>query len=606
MKKSLLTNRLKYLLVLLLAAMTTTRAVAQEAYAVLTGAKLTFYYDTRKNYRSGTVYYPNKDDELTPGWWNVRTQVTLVDFDPSFAQARPTTTHCWFYMSYLSSITGINYLNTSEVTSMGAMFRSCSRLTSLDVSGFNTSKVKDMSSMFYECGSLTSLDVSSFDLSSVEDMSYMFYGCKGLQSLNISLTDILGSQNLTDTHGMFYKCSGMTEVDLRGLNTSGVSDMSHMFRECSSLKKVSVSHLWDTNKVTDSEHMFTGCSNLVGTRGTRFTTSHVNSDYAHVDYGSSYPGYFSSSFSSFGWDREAYTFWNEEKKSFIFYYDEFLNARKSIAGCTSLDKWRYMNFSPEFRDKVQYCEFDPSFADVRPESMTGWFYGLSKLKGIKGMENLNTSEVTSMRDLFLNCYSLSAIDLSYFNTSKVETMEGMFNYCSNLTDIDVSSFNTENVTNMQCMFLGCERLSVLDLSNFNTRKVTDMSYMFALCRRLQTIYVGDNWSTANVTESQGMFRDCVDLVGGAGTNFISSYIDASRAHVDGGAANPGYLTEKPSHIPGDVNQDGSVNINDVVAIINVMAGTASWANANVNNDPEGAVDINDVVAVINIMAGLSP
>ncbi len=55
---------------------------------------------------------------------------------------------------------------------------------------------------------------------------------------------------------------------------------------------------------------------------------------------------------------------------------------------------------------------------------------------------------------------------------------------------------------------------------------------------------------------------------------------------------------------GDVNEDDEVNINDVVAIINVMAGTAEWPNANVNGDPEGNVDINDVVAVINIMAGL--
>ena len=54
---------------------------------------------------------------------------------------------------------------------------------------------------------------------------------------------------------------------------------------------------------------------------------------------------------------------------------------------------------------------------------------------------------------------------------------------------------------------------------------------------------------------------------------------------------------------GDVNLDGSVDINDVVAIINVMAGTANWPNANVNDDSEGKVDINDVVVVINIMAG---
>jgi hypothetical protein len=52
---------------------------------------------------------------------------------------------------------------------------------------------------------------------------------------------------------------------------------------------------------------------------------------------------------------------------------------------------------------------------------------------------------------------------------------------------------------------------------------------------------------------------------------------------------------------GDVNLDGSVDISDIVAIINQMAGTASWQNANVNNDDN--VDISDIVAVINIMAG---
>ena len=63
-----------------------------------------------------------------------------------------------------------------------------------------------------------------------------------------------------------------------------------------------------------------------------------------------------------------------------------------------------------------------------------------------------------------------------------------------------------------------------------------------------------------------------------------------------------YYSSEVASIPGDVNEDGLVNINDVVAIINVMAGTASWPNANVNADPQGSVDINDVVAVINIMA----
>lgn len=71
-------------------------------------------------------------------------------------------------------------------------------------------------------------------------------------------------------------------------------------------------------------------------------------------------------------------------------------------------------------------------------------------------------------------------------------------------------------------------------------------------------------------------------------------------------ANPmgglGKATTLPFLLPGDVNEDGHVDINDVVAVINHMAGTASWKNANVNGDLQGDVDINDVVAIINIMA----
>jgi hypothetical protein len=57
----------------------------------------------------------------------------------------------------------------------------------------------------------------------------------------------------------------------------------------------------------------------------------------------------------------------------------------------------------------------------------------------------------------------------------------------------------------------------------------------------------------------------------------------------------------PEHLHGDVNEDGKVDISDVVAAINQMAGQATWRYADVNED--GKVDISDIVAIINIMAG---
>ena len=62
------------------------------------------------------------------------------------------------------------------------------------------------------------------------------------------------------------------------------------------------------------------------------------------------------------------------------------------------------------------------------------------------------------------------------------------------------------------------------------------------------------------------------------------------------------VTVAPEGIKGDVNGDGAVDIADVVAVYNIMAGNNSNGyNGDVNKD--GATDIADVVAIYNIMAG---
>ena len=52
--------------------------------------------------------------------------------------------------------------------------------------------------------------------------------------------------------------------------------------------------------------------------------------------------------------------------------------------------------------------------------------------------------------------------------------------------------------------------------------------------------------------------------------------------------------------PADVNSDNTVDISDIVAVINVIAGTDSNSKADVNAD--GKTDISDIVAVINNIA----
>ena len=456
-KKSLIIR----LFAVLAAMMCALGASAAEAYACYTSSNttLTFYYDNYRSSRPGTTYDLNTGSDYTD--WDedgTKSYVTKVVFDPSFAGARPTTTCDWFYgMGNLQSFTGISYLNTSEVTNMSLMFQSCTQLTSLDLSHFNTSKVTKMNGMFSNCSSLTSLDLSSF-------------------------------------------------------NTSKVTNMGWMFSNCSNLRTIYVGNSWSTAAVTSSTNMFSDCTSLVGGQGTTYNASNPkDKTYAHIDGGTSNPGYFTEF-------KEAYACYTSSNTTLTFYYD---SQRSSRTGTTY--DLNTGNNNPGWETdgtnaNVTKVVFNSSFANARPTTTYHWFYNMGNLQSITGIEYLNTSEVTKM--------------------------VWMFGYCVSLTSLDLSHFNTSKVTNMGEMFYNCSGLTSLDLSSFNTSKVNQMDYMFCYCSNLRTVYVGNGWSTAAVTNSDNMFKYCTSLVGGQGTTYnASNPKDKTYAHIDGGPSNPGYFTD---------------------------------------------------------------
>ena len=129
---------------------------------------------------------------------------------------------------------------------------------------------------------------------------------------------------------------------------------------------------------------------------------------------------------------------------------------------------------------------------------------------IEGLENLDTSNVTSMSHMFYYCRNLTTLDVSSFDTSNVKNMGSMFSYCRNLTTLDVSNFDTRNVTSMSYMFQNCNNLMNLDVSNFDTSNVTNMRGMFMSCHNLVKLDVS-NFDTSNVTSMIFMFFYCSKL-----------------------------------------------------------------------------------------------
>ena len=106
-----------------------------------------------------------------------------------------------------------------------------------------------------------------------------------------------------------------------------------------------------------------------------------------------------------------------------------------------------------------------TYMAVSPTSTDSWFSGFTNVSDINLLW-LNTSDVTSMQNMFYNCSNLYRItSLSSFNTSNVTNMNYMFQNCSRLASLDISKFDTSNVANMRSMFSGCSSLASITLGD---------------------------------------------------------------------------------------------------------------------------------------------
>lgn len=251
-------------------------------------------------------------------------------------------------------------------------------------------------------------------------------------------------------------------------------------------------------------------------------------------------------------NRTDYAEYDSETGTLTFKYGnkpEGDNVFETIYDMTAYKK-KYGNgfISPwyDLHSELKTIVFDESYSEVLPTNTSLWFAGLDKLTTIKGIEYLNTSEVTDMRD----------------------------------------------------MFWACSNLYQIDLRNFDTRNVTNMSGMFADCSALTAIYVGENWSTEKVSSGSSLFSGCNQLVGGSGTVFDSNHTGLDYARIDGGGF-AGYLST--IFIMGDVNGDWTISIKDVNLVVEYLMGRVpekfNFFAADMNKDYK--LDAADLVLLIN-------
>ena len=408
----------------------------------------------------------------------------------SFKTGQVTTMENMFCDCSTLETLDVSSFNTENVTTMLGMFNNCSSLRSLNLPGFNTANVTQMSSMFIKCSSLRSLDLSSFNTRKVTYMQNMFEGCTNLESIDLSSFD---TENMRSMTGMFFSCTKLETLDLSSFATPKMVTMESAFENCENLKTIYVTSAFTTDKVNLGSSAFDGCVNLPN-----FNPAKTGEEMAHTGVG----GYLTAATAS--WVR-----WDAPTGTLSFHRGATKPEGDNIYGLQYGDRQDWNDHAAEIKKVV----FKAGFRDETLTRCSKWFSGCMNLTSIEGIENLNTSNVKYMNEMFGQCSNLETLDLSHFNTEKVENMSNMFNGCTKLHDLNISSFNTENVTNMYGMFYGCSSLETLDLSHFNTRYVRKdgMYYMFNGCSSLSSLDVSNFTTDKNQMSLDAMFQGCSSL-----------------------------------------------------------------------------------------------
>lgn len=417
--------------------------------------------------------------------------VSLTELDLSGSNAEKVKNmNSMFYGCVALSNLNLSGFKTGSLTEMRYLFSSCHSLESLDLSGFNTENVTSMVSMFSQCSSLRSLDLSSFNTSKVIGMNLMFYNCTNLESIDLSSFE---TENLQQMPHMFYSCTKLETLDLSSFATPNMTSMLSAFQNCKNLKTIYVTSAFTTDKVTEGPQAFAGCVNLPN-----YNPDKTGVEMAHTGEG----GYLTAATAS--WVR-----WDAPTGTLSFHRSATKPAGDNIL---DLGYGNYPNWDTHAAE-IKKVVFKAGFRDETHTTCSKWFSGCTNLTSIEGIENLNTSNVKYMNEMFGQCSNLETLDLSHFNTEKVGNMSNMFNGCTKLRDLNISSFNTENVTNMYGMFYGCSSLDSLDLSHFNTRYVRNgqMNYMFNGCSSLSYLNVSNFTTDKPGMQLDGLFQGCSSL-----------------------------------------------------------------------------------------------
>ena len=352
----------------------------------------------------------------------------------------------------------------------------------------------------------------------VTDMSYMFRNCSSLTSLDVTK---LNTANVSNMSYMFSGCTNLTSLDVTKFNTANVTNMSDMFRNCSALTSLDVSK-FNTVNVTNMGRMFSNCSALTSLDVTNFNTEKVT-----------YMVYMFSGCSKL-------TSLDASKFNTV----NVTNMGRMFSNCSALTSLDVTNFNTKKVTNMGRMFFEcqalttiyasSKFVTTQVSQSSDMFYNCKKLKGEEEWKNDKAIDKTYakidggyFRDkaydnrpwvkydgsmLTFRCGYKKTLGENEYALNSGEELPKWNTHNSKISKVVFeASFANARPTNCYAWFRGFENLKQIEgIENLNTANVTDMSYMFKNCSNLAELDV-THFNTAKVTTMNGMFSGCSNL-----------------------------------------------------------------------------------------------
>ena len=408
--------------------------------------------------------------------------------------------------------------------------------TEIDVTNAANGDITSFNEAFYYLPNLTKIiGLDKIDCSKVTNMHRMF--AKSDKFNDYSMLASMDTSNVTDMSHMFEGC-GFTNINsLRNFDTSGATNMSYMFSGCNNLKDLSGMQSWETSNVVTMEHMFEQCSSL-------YDTTHIgNLDVSNVN---NMNGMFLGCYSLVKTDNLSK--WNTENVTNMDNMFYGCSKLSNVSQLSGIDTSRVSTMSYMFYEcsNLTNLNFLSEWDTARVTNMSHMFDGCTLLSDVSAISNLDTTNVNSYYFMFngvtLNSGQVQQIASGlYFknvsnitilgrtnsstadilipildrveqtgNINNITNLEGLFNGWSSLTDISaLRRFKDNSIGTMKEMFSGCSKLTDIGvLSEIDVSNVVNMESMFYHCNSLTDITPLSDWDVSRVNNTKSMFYNC--------------------------------------------------------------------------------------------------